>query len=104
MTAGTVLIASAGTAFRAPSATDRFGYGGNPNLLPESSRNFEIGAKSRLTESQQVTFSAFQDTITDLIVSVFNPLNFSSLNLNIDRARSGGLEAMWEPHADPRAG
>jgi vitamin B12 transporter len=101
LTAGTVLIASAGTAFRAPSATDRFGYGGNPNLLPESSRNFEIGAKSRLTESQQVTFSAFQDTITDLIVSVFNPVNFSSLNLNIDRARIRGLEASWELLADP---
>jgi len=101
LTAGTLLIASAGTAFRAPSATDRFGYGGNPNLLPESSRNFEIGAKSRFTESQDVTFSVFQDTITDLIVSVFNPVNFSSLNLNIDRARNRGLEASWELHADP---
>jgi vitamin B12 transporter len=101
LTAGTLLIASAGTAFRAPSATDRFGSGGNPNLLPESSRNFEIGAKSRLTEMQQVTFSAFQDTITDLIVSVFNPVNFSSLNLNIDRARIRGLEASWELQADP---
>jgi vitamin B12 transporter len=101
LTADTLLIASAGTAFRAPSATDRFGYGGNPNLLPESSRNFEIGAKLRLTESQLATFSAFQDTITDLIVSVFNPVNFSSLNLNIDRARIRGLEASWELHADP---
>jgi len=101
LTAGTLLIASAGTAFRAPSATDRFGYGGNPNLLPESSRNFEIGAKSRLTESQEVTFSVFQDTISDLIVSVFNPANFSSLNLNIDRARIRGLEASWDLRADP---
>jgi len=101
LTADTLLIASAGTAFRAPSATDRFGYGGNPNLLPESSRNFEIGVKSRVTESQQVTFSAFQDTITDLIVSVFNPVDSSSLNLNIDRARIRGLEASWELRADP---
>jgi vitamin B12 transporter len=101
LTADTLLIASAGTAFRAPSASDRFGYGGNPNLLPESSRNFEIGAKSRLSESQEVTFSAFQDSVTDLIVSVFNPVNFSSLNLNIDRARIRGLEASWELHADP---
>jgi vitamin B12 transporter len=101
VTANTLLIGSAGTAFRAPSASDRFGYGGNPNLLPESSRNFEIGAKSRLSESQEVTFAAFQDTITDLIVSVFNPANFSSLNLNIDRARIRGLEASWELHADP---
>ena len=101
LTADTLLIGSAGTAFRAPSATDRFGYGGNPHLLPESSRNFEIGIKARVTESQQVTLSAFQDTITDLIVSVFNPINFSALNMNVDRARIRGLEAGWDLHADP---
>jgi vitamin B12 transporter len=101
VTPNTLLIASAGTAFRAPSATDRFGFGGNPNLLPESSRNFELGVKSRLGEAQQVTFSAFQDSINDLIVSVFTPVNFSSLNENIDRARIRGLEASWELHTYP---
>ena len=101
MTSNTLLIASAGAAFRAPSATDRFGYGGNPNLLPESSRNFELGIKSRLSESQQVTFSAFQNSIDDLIVSVFNPVDFSALNENIDRARIRGLEASWDLHAYP---
>lgn len=104
VTSDTLLIASAGTAFRAPSATDRFGYGGNPNLLPESSRNFELGIKSRLTESQQVTFSAFQNTINDLIEFDPDPsLNqlYDGENENIDRARIRGLEASWELHADP---
>jgi vitamin B12 transporter len=100
LTAQTLLIASAGTAFRAPSATDRFGYGGNPDLLPESSRNFEIGVKSRLGATQEVTLSAFQDSIDDLIVTVFNPLNFSALNENIDRARIRGVEAAWELRTD----
>jgi vitamin B12 transporter len=99
VTSSTLLIASAGTAFRAPSATDRFGYGGNPNLLPESSRNLEVGVKSRVGESQLVTFSAFQDSIDDLIMSVVtNPFTFASLNENIDRARIRGIEAGWELH------
>lgn len=105
ITRDTLLIASAGTAFRAPSATDRFGYGGNPNLLPESSRNFEFGIKSRLTPNQEVTFAAFQNTIADLIVFVNDPSNllYGGENLNIDRARIRGLEASWDLHVDPWA-
>ncbi len=97
LTPDLLLIASAGTAFRAPSSTDRFGFGGNPNLLPESSRNFELGVKARITARQQVTFAAFQDTIIDLIEFVPNPTNlvFGGENENVDRARIRGLEASW---------
>ncbi len=103
LTAGTLLTMSAGTAFRAPSATDRFGYGGTPNLLPESSHNLEIGIKSRIGAYQQVTFAAFQDTIDDLIVFVPNPANliYGGANQNVDRARIRGLEASWAWSADP---
>src|SRR5450631_4031230 len=103
VTPETLLIASAGTAFRAPSATDRFGFGGTPDLLPESSRNFEVGVKRRLGDSQLVTFAAFQDTINDLIMFVSDPRNlfFGGENQNIDRARIRGLEAAWELHKDP---
>ncbi|MDP9014795.1 MAG: TonB-dependent receptor [Pseudomonadota bacterium] len=102
VTADTLLTASAGTAFRAPSATDRFGYGGTPNLKPESSRNFEVGVKSRLGEHQQVTFAAFQDTIDDLIMFVSDPSNhpYFGENKNVARARIRGLEAGWELHED----
>jgi vitamin B12 transporter len=103
VTSDTLLIASAGTAFRAPSATDRFGFGGTPNLAPESARNFELGIKSRISEFQQVTFSAFQNAINDLIEFVPNPGNliYGGENQNIDRARIQGLEATWELHAEP---
>ena len=43
--AATRLVASAGTAFRAPDATDRFGFAGNPMLEPEESRNYELGLR-----------------------------------------------------------
>jgi vitamin B12 transporter len=94
---------SAGTAFRAPSATDRFGYGGTPDLLPESSHNFEIGMKSRIAPYQEITFAAFQDTIDDLIEFVPNPANqiYGGENQNVDRARIRGIEASWALRADP---
>ena len=103
VTTGTLLTLSAGTAFRAPSATDRFGFGGNPELLPESSRNFEVGIKSRIGAHQEVTLAAFQDTIDNLIVFVNDPTNllYGGENENVDRARIRGIEASWELHADP---
>jgi vitamin B12 transporter len=103
VTPGTLLTLSAGTAFRAPSATDRFGFGGTPDLLPESSRNFEVGIKSRIDEHQEVTLAAFQDTIDDLIVFVNDPTNllYGGENENVDRARIRGIEASWELREDP---
>jgi vitamin B12 transporter len=105
LTADTLLILSAGTAFRAPSATDRFGFGGTPGLLPESSRNFEVGIKARPDARQEVTLTAFQNTIDDLIVFVNDPNNliFGGENQNIDRARIRGIEASWALRADPWA-
>ncbi len=103
VTNDTMLTMSAGTAFRAPSATDRFGYGGTPNLLPESSRNFEIGMKSRIAPCQEITVAAFQDTIDDLIMFVPNPANliYGGENQNVDRARIRGIEASWALRAEP---
>ncbi|MGH8253354.1 MAG: TonB-dependent receptor plug domain-containing protein [Steroidobacteraceae bacterium] len=95
-----LLTLSGGTAFRAPSATDRFGFGANPDLQPEQSRNFEAGAKWRADKSQQLGFAVFQDTIDDLITTVFAPPTFSPLNINIDRARIRGLELSWDLQLD----
>ena len=103
VTADTLLTMSAGTAFRAPSSTDRFGFGGTPDLKPESSRNLEVGLKSRLDAHQTVTFAAYQNTIDDLIVFVNDPTNvlYGGENENVDRARIRGLEASWELHLAP---
>ncbi len=46
----TLLYGLAGTGFRAPDATDRYGFGGNPALEPERSRNLEVGVRHRLDE------------------------------------------------------
>ena len=91
-----LLTLSAGTAFRAPSATDRFGFGANPDLQPEQSRNFEAGAKWRAGHSQQFGVAVFQDTIDDLITTIYAPPTYVPLNVNIDRARIRGLELSWD--------
>jgi vitamin B12 transporter len=98
LTADTRLIASAGTAFRAPDSTDMFGFGGNPDLNPERSRSYELGLHQQLTEHQDISITAFYTRIKDLIEyhdpdDWFGPL--PGQNVNIDRARIKGIEATY---------
>jgi vitamin B12 transporter len=96
----TRLIFSAGTAFRAPDSTDRFGFGGNPDLEPESSRNYEIGLHQQFGLNQLVTLSAFRNDIDDLIEFVVtDPTTFDGQNQNIDRVRIEGLELAYQIRA-----
>lgn len=85
----TRLTAAAGTAFRAPDGTDRFGFGGNPDLDPEEARNLELGLHHALTPRQTMTLSAFQNDIEDLIEFDFG----TSQTINVGEARIRGVEA-----------
>ena len=89
------LFASAGSGFRAPDATDRFGFGGNPALLPEESLNFEIGVRKRLGKTHELSATVFQNEIDELIVfndpdGFLGPL--PGMNENIEEARIRGVE------------
>ena len=92
---GLVWTASAGSAFRAPDSTDRFGYGGNPYLLPESSRNFEVGLKRRISAAEEISISAYENRIDNLIVFTYTADNPYGINANIGHARVRGAEANW---------
>ncbi len=92
----TRLTAGAGTGFRAPSATELYGFGGNPDLQPETSQNFEVGLRQKLSDSQSLTLSAFQDKLDNLIQYVVTPGNLNGENENIASARVRGLEAGYE--------
>jgi vitamin B12 transporter len=86
----------AGSGFRAPDATDRYGFGGNPDLKPETSRNYETGIRHALDERQTLEFSVFQNDIDDLIdftVLSYDP--FIGENRNVAAARIRGVEAAW---------
>ena len=51
---GALVAASAGTGFRAPDATDLYGFGGNPDLDAEESLSFELRYRQPLGERQSV--------------------------------------------------
>jgi vitamin B12 transporter len=97
ITPDTRAIAAVGTAFRAPDGSDRFGYFGNPNLKPETSRNTELGLRHRIDARQQVNISLFDNRINDLIGFEFDPPGLA----NIDTARIRGIETEYTYTADP---
>ncbi|HWJ04245.1 MAG TPA: TonB-dependent receptor [Steroidobacteraceae bacterium] len=99
--ARTRVFGLAGSGFRAPDATDRYGYGGNPDLEPEQSRNYELGVRHALTERQTLTLSAFQTDIDDLIEFVVTDFEtFEGINRNVAEARIRGVEAGWRYAGD----
>jgi vitamin B12 transporter len=91
------LIASYATGFRTPSSTDRFGFGGNPDLEPETSQSLELSGRYS-TAMHRGRISLFQNNIDDLINFV-DPDGFDGLvpgrNENIDRTRTRGVELAY---------
>ncbi|HEX6549640.1 MAG TPA: TonB-dependent receptor [Gammaproteobacteria bacterium] len=90
------LTAGAGTGFRAPSAEERFGFGGNPDLQPETSRNLELGLRQSLSATQNLGLSVFRNNLDNLIQYVVTPGNLNGENRNIASARVHGLEADYQ--------
>ena len=97
-TDSTSVYASAGTGFKAPSFFDLFGFGGNADLDPEKSTNYEVGIKHRISAGNQVAVTAFQNEIDDLINFV-DPDGFAGpipgQNVNVDKARIRGVEVEY---------
>jgi len=93
----TRVSAALGTAFRAPDATDRFGYGGDPNLQAETSRNVELGLHHQLSTRQFLALSAFDNRIENLIEYDLA----SSKLMNVGRARIRGIEASYDIQSRP---
>ena len=90
---GTRVTLSGGTAFRAPDSTDRFGFGGNPDLDPEVSEQVEISVRQKLGEHHQLSLSAFDNRIEDLIDYVIIDFDtFEGQNQNVERAHIKGVE------------
>lgn len=86
----------AGSGFRAPDATDRYGFGGNPALEPERSRSYELGLRHVVGSRHTLGLSAFQNEIEDLIEFVVTDFEtFDGVNRNVAEARIRGLEASW---------
>ena len=98
---GLKLTANYGTGFKAPSINDLYfpndGFGtvGNPNLKPETSKGWDAGIAYEFTDDAlKVGLSTvvFNQTFNDLIVWVFDPVTFGFSPLNLNKARSKGVE------------
>ena len=80
--------ASGGRAFRAPTVGELYyPFSGNPDLKPERSNSYELGVE-RYLPGGRIEASLFWNEFRDLIVYDFA----SSLNMNIGRARTRGVE------------
>ncbi len=84
-----------GSGFRAPTATERFGFGGDPLLKPETTRSSEVGLRQRLG-IHEFTLTGFRQTIDDLID--YPAPAYTAVN--IARAKITGTELGWSLNAD----
>jgi vitamin B12 transporter len=91
------LTLAAGTAFHAPDSTDRYGFGGNPALHPEISRQGQLSLQWQPSGSTQLRASIFENRVDGLIQYVaLDPVNFIYQAQNVDRARIRGAEVDYE--------
>lgn len=90
---GIRLLATFGTAFKAPSFNELFfPEFGNPDLNAETSTSYEVGLEGEHSWGGW-GLRAFRTDIDDLIVTVFDPVTFEFFPDNVDKARIDGLEA-----------
>ncbi|HEX9474558.1 MAG TPA: TonB-dependent receptor [Steroidobacteraceae bacterium] len=91
-----------GTAFHAPDSTDRFGFGGNPDLQPERSRQGRLGLRWIPAASQELRLSAFENRVDGLIQYVLiDPVNFIYQAQNVAQSRIRGADAEYRWHSGP---
>jgi outer membrane cobalamin receptor len=92
---GTILRASYGESFRAPTFNDLYFNTswavGNPNLKPESAKEYEGSVGQRLGRDVMVKLAGFERKVTDLIQWNWNV--FPMQVENIGKVRIRGIEA-----------
>jgi vitamin B12 transporter len=90
-----------GQGFRAPTINDLFFPGfANPDLKPEQSTSWEIGADQKLWKDRiRLGATYFHQDFSNLIQFVFDPATFLSIPQNVGRARIQGVEtyAAFDP-------
>lgn len=98
---GTTLRASAGKAFRAPTVLELYSkwttpgtgvvYAGNPDLKPETTKSWDIGAEQALWKGAKIKATYFENYMEDFI---YRAMVTSTLyqNENVGKAESKGIE------------
>jgi len=86
------LTAGLGRAFRAPDATDRYGFGGNPNLAPELSNGAQLGLRYTAGSRHSLDVELFATNLETRIE--FDLQTF--VLVNIDEAEIRGAQLGYE--------
>jgi hemoglobin/transferrin/lactoferrin receptor protein len=102
---GLTLRALVSQGFRSPTLSDQL-MGGpyqmsipNPNLKPEKSLNFELGARysnNNLTVDAALFYSSLDDAYYEKVTDIPNPIGFMTQVQNSDKATSYGAEILVE--------
>ncbi len=88
--------AGLGHAFRAPDATDRFGFGGSANLNPELADEAQLGLRFSPGVRHKLEFELYANNIDDLI-----EFNLQTYELqNIAKAEIRGAQLAYEYRGD----
>jgi len=104
---GTSLFTSIGESIKNPSFTERFGFFnnfiGNPDLQPEESLHWEVGARRAFSDDQlTIALTYFEANLENEINGfVFDPITFGFTSANVDgeSERSGvELELGYAPN------
>lgn len=90
------LNAGIGHAFRAPDATDRFGFGGTPALMPEVADEIQLGLRFQPGPRHKLSLELYKNDIEDLIE--FDLVTFQLRN--ISRAEIRGAQLAYEYRGD----
>lgn len=102
---GTKLRASLGTGFMPPSLAARFGsvfQNPNPDIRPERARGWDAGVEQSLLAGRgSLGVTWFHNTLRDLLGFESAPYPDKGRSLNIDRARTSGIEVSGWVAAGP---
>ncbi len=93
---GTLLRASVGTGFNAPSMDALGGFGANPNLKPEESLGFDMGVEQPLFDHRATARATYFYNSIDNLISAIDTGGFVYMNVNIENAITQGIEFSLE--------
>ena len=96
---GLSLHSSLANGFKAPTLSqlfdDSFGSA-NPDLEPERSLGWDVGARQRIGSRASLAVTWFGNEIDDLIINTFDPATSTFRNENIESVRTRGVELKVE--------
>lgn len=90
------ISAGLGRAFRAPDATDRYGFGGNSSLQPETSNNAQLGLRYAAGSRHRFDLEFYANNLDNLIE--FDLATFTLVN--IDKAEIRGAQIGYDYQGD----